>query len=142
MERMLIEHNHNPFLVHSRREFDAFYAMTMAKPPFLPGFIKAALAQGYIDRRAELAEIFRGFYRQNMLDEHLTEITAPTLVIWGTEDQLVEPSSARVWAEGLPRAQLVIYDGIGHMPMVEIPKRSAADYAAFLSGLSTNSLQP
>ncbi|WP_460792460.1 alpha/beta fold hydrolase [Nocardioides maradonensis] len=122
----------NPFLFRDPLRFYPFFAMTMAKPPYAPRIVKAAMAQQYVDREPQLAEIFDGFYERDLLDDHLAEITAPTLVMWGDLDRLVAPSAAGVWAEGIPNAISVTYPGIGHMPMVEIPGRAAADYAAFL----------
>jgi abhydrolase domain-containing protein 6 len=132
MGRML-EAGRNPFEVHSRAEFDEFYAMTMAEPPWLPGFVLAAMAERYQQRRAELTEIFRGFYDRDWLDSRLAEITAPTLVLWGDQDRLIHVSAAKVWAAGLPKATLVIREGIGHMPSVEQPAESAAIYRDFLA---------
>lgn len=132
---LMLESGGNPFLLDDASDFDAFYAMTMAKPPFMPGFVEDALAQGYVERRDELAEIFRGFHHRGLLDDRLAEITAPAYVMWGSEDQLVDPSAAQVWVAGLPDATEVVYDGIGHMPMVEIPEESARDYRKFLEGL-------
>lgn len=123
----------NPFLLDGVADFGAFYAMTMARPPFLPGFLRAAVAADYVSRREELAEIFDDFYGVATLDDRLGEITAPTLVMWGEEDRLVHPSTARTWVEGITGARAVTYPGIGHMPMLEVPRRSAADYRAFLS---------
>lgn len=123
----------NPFLLDDVADFPAFYAMTMARPPFLPGFLRAAVAADYVARREALAEIFEDFYGVATLDDRLGEITAPTLVMWGEEDRLVHPSTAWTWAEGITGARTVTYPGIGHMPMLEVPRRSAADYRAFLS---------
>ena len=125
----------NPFLFDDPAKFGPFFAMTMAKPPYAPSIVKAAMAQQYVDREPQLAEIFDGFFGRDLLDDHLGEITAPTLVMWGDRDRLVAPSAAAVWAAGIPNATSVTYEGIGHMPMVEIPRRAAADYAAFLRGL-------
>jgi pimeloyl-ACP methyl ester carboxylesterase len=131
LDRML-EAGHNPFLLTDAEQFDAFYAMTMAQPPYLPQPVLDARAHDYVERREELAEIFLGQHNRNMLDDRLADITAPALLLWGTEDPFVDLSAAHVWAGGLPDATLVVYDGIGHMPMVEIPDRTAADYAHFL----------
>ncbi|KAA1421654.1 alpha/beta hydrolase [Nocardioides humilatus] len=136
MDILMERDGQNPFLLEDPDQFDDFYAMTMAKPPWVPGFVKDAMAQDYVDREPELAEIFEGFHHRDLLDEHLDEITAPAYVMWGEEDQLVDPSAADVWVDGLPDATLVTYPGIGHMPMLEIPEESAADYAAFLEDLS------
>jgi pimeloyl-ACP methyl ester carboxylesterase len=125
----------NPFLFTDPADYDRFYAMTMEKPPFLPGFIRDALAQEQTERRDQLIEISADFAGRDLLDDHLAEITAPSLVLWGEGDRLVDPSAADVWMAGLPNAKLVMYAGVGHMPMVEIPDQSAKDYRAFLADL-------
>lgn len=131
----LLATGRNPFEVNSRAEFDAFYAMTMAQPPWLPGVVIAAVAEQYQQRRPQLAEIFTWLRDRDPLDAHLAEITAPTLVMWGDRDRLIHVSAAKVWAAGLPKAQLVIREGIGHMPMVEQPAETAAIYRDFLATL-------
>jgi pimeloyl-ACP methyl ester carboxylesterase len=129
----LLASGRNPFEVHSRAEFDDFYAMTMAQPPWLPGIVIAAMAEQYQQRRPQLAEIFRWIYNRDGLDTRLAEITAPTLVLWGAQDRLIHVSAAQLWAAGLPKATLVIREGIGHMPMVEQPAETAAIYRDFLA---------
>jgi pimeloyl-ACP methyl ester carboxylesterase len=44
----------------------------------------------------------------------LRRITAPTVVIHGTEDRMVRPSGARATAAAIPGSQLVMIDGMGH----------------------------
>lgn len=129
----LFEQGHNPFLLDHVGQFADFYALTMARPPFVPGFVAHAIAADYVRRRASLAEIFGDFYLQDVLDDRLGEITAPTWVVWGAEDRIVHPAHAAVWAEGLRDATVTTYDGVGHMPMVEIAKRCAGDYREFLA---------
>jgi abhydrolase domain-containing protein 6 len=132
-----IRGGHNPFLLDDVAHFPEFYAMTMAKAPFVPGFIQAAIADDYVVRRDELAEIFAGFFDRDALDDRLDEVVAPTLVMWGEQDRLVHPSTARVWADGIRGARTVTYPEAGHMPMLEVPRRSAADYRAFLARVAT-----
>ncbi|HEV2796797.1 MAG TPA: alpha/beta fold hydrolase [Nocardioides sp.] len=123
----------NPFLLDDVSLFPDFYAMTMAKAPFVPAFIRAAIAADYVARRDELEEIFDGFFGIATLDDRLGDITAPTLVMWGEQDRLVHRSTARVWADGIAGARTVTYPEAGHMPMLEVPGRTAADYRAFLA---------
>jgi pimeloyl-ACP methyl ester carboxylesterase len=59
----------------------------------------------------------------------------PTLVMWGTEDNLIPVSSAAWFKRQIPDAQVVIYPGIGHLPMEEIPDRSVADLKLWLAKL-------
>jgi pimeloyl-ACP methyl ester carboxylesterase len=62
----------------------------------------------------------------------LLYLRAPTLVISGDSDVVVEPASARKLAAAIPGAKLIVYPHVGHLPQIEIPQRSAADAAAFL----------
>jgi abhydrolase domain-containing protein 6 len=122
----------NPFFLDDVADFPAFYAMTMARPPYLPGFVRAAIAADFVSRRVHYEEIFTDFFGVATLDDRLGEITAPTLVMWGEQDRLVHPSTAQVWADGIAGARIVRYPDAGHMPMLEVPRRSSADYRAFL----------
>lgn len=123
----------NPFLLDDVADFPAFYAMTMARPPYVPGFVRAAIAADYVSRRDHYEEIFTDLYGVATLDDRLGEITAPTLVMWGEQDRLVHPSTAQVWSDGIAGARVVRYPDAGHMPMLELPRRTAADYRAFLA---------
>jgi pimeloyl-ACP methyl ester carboxylesterase len=62
----------------------------------------------------------------------LQYIRAPTLVVNGESDVLVEPASARKFAAAIPGAKLIVYPHVGHLPQIEIPQRSASDAAEFL----------
>jgi pimeloyl-ACP methyl ester carboxylesterase len=62
----------------------------------------------------------------------LHDIAVPTLVLHGENDVLIEPGSARKFAAAIPRAKLILYRHVGHLPQIEIPQRSAADVGEFL----------
>ena len=51
----------------------------------------------------------------------LGNITCPTLVVVGDEDQLTPPELAREMAEGIPDAQLNVISDCGHMSTMEKP---------------------
>jgi len=55
----------------------------------------------------------------------LGEIAAPTLVIHGTEDEMLPFSNAELIARAIPGARLELLDGIGHLFFWEKPDRSA-----------------
>jgi pimeloyl-ACP methyl ester carboxylesterase len=59
-------------------------------------------------------------------------VDAPTLVLWGSDDVVVPPQHGERFAREIPDAELVVYDGLGHIPMEEDPIRTAADVRAFL----------
>jgi pimeloyl-ACP methyl ester carboxylesterase len=62
----------------------------------------------------------------------VSTIKAPTLILWGESDPLIEPAAAKKFAAAIPGATLITYPKVGHLPQIEIPRRSAADVAAFL----------
>jgi pimeloyl-ACP methyl ester carboxylesterase len=82
--------------------------------------------------RAILMSIQPGKHSQ-ATKEVLSTIKAPTLVLWGEIDPLIEVAGAHKFAEAIPGAKLIIYPKVGHLPQVEIPQRTADDVAAFLT---------
>jgi pimeloyl-ACP methyl ester carboxylesterase len=67
----------------------------------------------------------------------LGEITAPTLVIHGTEDQMLPATNARAIAERIPGARLEIFEGVGHAFWWERPERSAELVRELAAGART-----
>lgn len=130
---VMIANGQNPFFVKTREDFDTFYPMTMEKPPYLPEFVLAAMAEKYQERREELIAIDADFGTKYRLTDDLQHITAPTLIIWGNKDRLLHVSAADVWNSNIPNSKVHIFDGIGHMPMVEIPAETAAVYREFIA---------
>jgi pimeloyl-ACP methyl ester carboxylesterase len=55
------------------------------------------------------------------LERRLHRITAPTLVLWGHEDRIVQPSYARIFADAIRDARLVMVPNAGHLIGVEQP---------------------
>ncbi|MEL7297507.1 MAG: alpha/beta hydrolase [Pseudomonadota bacterium] len=64
--------------------------------------------------------------------ERLPEITTPTLILWGEEDTWIPVADATRFANAIPNSQVITYPGVGHVPMEEIPARTAADTEQFL----------
>lgn len=62
----------------------------------------------------------------------LAQIKIPTLVMHGEQDHLIPVADGRAFAQAIPGATLITYPGVGHVPMEQIPQRSAADLKAWL----------
>ena len=65
-------------------------------------------------------------------EQDIERVQVPTLVIWGKEDALIPYAAGEWFATHLPRATLVAYDGIGHLPMEEAAERSVTDLMIWL----------
>jgi pimeloyl-ACP methyl ester carboxylesterase len=58
-------------------------------------------------------------------DARLALLEMPTLVVHGTEDQLLPVENGRRIASLVPGARLEIFDGVGHLFFWERPQASA-----------------
>jgi pimeloyl-ACP methyl ester carboxylesterase len=59
-------------------------------------------------------------------------LTMPTLILWGAEDTWIPVAQGKRLQQALPGANLVILDGVGHVPMEESPTETVAEYLSFL----------
>jgi pimeloyl-ACP methyl ester carboxylesterase len=84
------------------------------------------------NREATLRRFRRNDDADGMV-QRLTEIRAPTLILWGARDSWILPKYAERFRRAIPGAELVILDGLGHVPMEEDPARSIAPARAFLA---------
>jgi pimeloyl-ACP methyl ester carboxylesterase len=102
---------------------------------------KTLITEGLVDRFAEFQrapghrEILMGINmgaRPASTAQLLSGVKAPTLILWGESDPLIEPAAAKKFAAAIAGSKLITYPHVGHLPQLEIPQRSAADTAAFL----------
>jgi pimeloyl-ACP methyl ester carboxylesterase len=66
----------------------------------------------------------------------LATIEAPTLVVWGEEDALIDVDAAEERTRALPAGRFVRLPRCGHNPMEECPEAFFAAAQPFLEGLS------
>ncbi len=75
--------------------------------------------------------------RQTMLTDpaaRLRSITAPTLILWGEQDQMIPVRNAQDYLRLMPHAVLVRLPGMGHVPFEESPARALPALERFLAG--------
>jgi pimeloyl-ACP methyl ester carboxylesterase len=63
--------------------------------------------------------------------ERIKRSGVPLLVIFGTEDDIVDPKAANAWAEDVPRAHVVRLRGVGHSPQWERSREVVKQLLAF-----------
>lgn len=89
-------------------------------------------------RRGNRRALIAGLLTENHLDrDAIRSLEQPVLVMWGREDRLIAVETASDFDTDLADSDLVVYDGVGHVPMEEIPERSAEDTAQFLLSLES-----
>ncbi len=76
------------------------------------------------------------------VSEKLGQIRAPTLILWGDKDGLIPVANASEFEKRIAGARAVIYPNVGHIPMEEVPEKSAADVDAFLTAALSSPAAP
>jgi pimeloyl-ACP methyl ester carboxylesterase len=66
------------------------------------------------------------------LEKRIHRIKAPTLLVWGAHDGLVNPSYGPVWQSLIPGSQLVVMPKAAHVPMLENADEFVAIVSKFL----------
>jgi pimeloyl-ACP methyl ester carboxylesterase len=104
---------------------------------FAPGFpvprwalddVRATTYSSYAKpRKAQL-----DYHRARPLSARLAAGSIPVLVLFGSEDRIVDPRATRQW-EAVPGAEVRIVEGTGHTPMVERPEVVTELIGDFLS---------
>ena len=112
-------------------EHAAVRAIAMARQPFLPYSFKKVLSERAAANYALHSAIFRQMNREAPLESFVKDLAAPALIVWGAEDRVLSPKGAEAMRALLPNSRVVIMPGIGHLPMIEAVRESAADYLAF-----------
>lgn len=85
--------------------------------------------------RKALVQVFRTMKEQSrnpQLGDEVKQVKAPTLLMWGEEDDWVPLDVLAQFRRDLPVASVVTYEGVGHLPMEELPVQSARDAHIFL----------
>jgi pimeloyl-ACP methyl ester carboxylesterase len=92
-------------------------------PALAAKIVPRLAAPGFADALASGAQV------ANVVDTR--DISTPTLLIWGALDPILPVDGARVLAQRMPDARLVVLDGVGHCPMFESPRAFSATVAEF-----------
>lgn len=79
-----------------------------------------------------VARLVASFRSGEGFADDLSPIQAPTLIVWGREDELAKPSLAEKAHRQIKGARLVLLDHCGHLPQEEQPKALESALTAFL----------
>jgi pimeloyl-ACP methyl ester carboxylesterase len=63
-------------------------------------------------------------------------ISAPTLLLQGTKDRLVPVAASRALATLRPDWSFVLFEGVGHVPQLEVADRFVATVTNWLESLA------
>lgn len=124
----------NPLDLSSDADFDRVIGLCFSKPPPVPSPFRRFLVARAVERRemlASLAEVMRPF----LLDGNaprLASIRAPTLILFGAEDRITDPSLLQPYVRGIRGAEGLILPGAGHVIFHDAPAATEQALLGFL----------
>ena len=131
------EHGEFPLFAATPADYAAVMRICFTKPPFVPYCVRHELALAASRNYALHTRIFRALVAQPfMIEELVAGLATPTLLVWGTADRVLDASGAEILARVLPNAELVTMPDVGHLPMLEAPRQTAAAYRSFRASLA------
>jgi pimeloyl-ACP methyl ester carboxylesterase len=77
------------------------------------------------------------YSEERALDDRLTAVGLPLLVVFGAEDRIVKPGASDEYRD-VPGGRVVVLPGVGHTPQMERPDRTATLIRALDSTTQSN----
>jgi pimeloyl-ACP methyl ester carboxylesterase len=128
--QIISKSNENPLMAKNEDEFAKIFSFVMADPPFIPRPILNVMAQERI-RNYELEKrIFKELNNES-IEKFVKDLKTPTLIVFGDKDRAIHPATADILHKLMPNSSVIMMKGLGHLPMIEQPRRSADDYLKF-----------
>ncbi len=106
---------------------DVYADDSKVTPELVERYYEFSLREG--NREAFIARAKTKFVDRTL---ELKSLQTPALVLWGAEDKWTLVENAHRFEADLPNARLIVYEDVGHVPMEEIPRKTAIDARAFL----------
>ena len=113
----------NLLMPESEAGWDRMVDVLYHQRPRIPGFIRREALRTIARNRDTYEQIFRELLSEgyNPLGERLERIQCPVTVVWGAQDQVMDPSGLEVIRQALPRASVHVLRDCGHSPTRERP---------------------
>jgi pimeloyl-ACP methyl ester carboxylesterase len=128
----------SPLLLRTPADIEKLIRATMSRPPYFPGFLKRTLGARAIADYPLHSEILKDLSEHSpMLEAQYASLSTPALIVWGSEDSILSPAGAATQQSLFPQNQTIVMQGIGHLPMLEAPRKAAQDFLKFAQSLPT-----
>lgn len=134
--QQMVMQGESPLVPRTLADLDRLLAFIAHKPRFVPRQFKKMMFGDVKPHEKLLDKIFQQIAEDglnNPLNDRLKEIEIPTQIIWRRHDRLLDVTCAIVQHEGIAHSELVIFEDVGHVPMIEKPAETAKHHLAFLA---------
>jgi pyruvate dehydrogenase E2 component (dihydrolipoamide acetyltransferase) len=127
----------NP-LIPREHDIDRFMELALERPPPVGRAVIRYVVTQRARRADALHRLFRGFVFAGGdagVPSDVAAIGCPALVIHGEQDRIIDKRTSEDLTLALPRAELVVMRGVGHVPQLEAPRATSRLIAAFAGKL-------
>jgi pimeloyl-ACP methyl ester carboxylesterase len=112
-------------------------ALTCYKRIRVPLFLREGSIAKKIPNHAVYFRVLKAITRDDSIGfrepwiDGVPQIKAPIMIMWGKEDRIISVDAVNVMQQYLHAQKVVVYEQVGHVPMVEAPSETARDLRAF-----------
>ena len=124
-----------PLIVRNEQEMEALLDFVCVHPPYVPHAVLQMMTQRQAEHYDLDQQIFAELVKDAPLEPQVKGLQTPTLIVWGDHDRALHYSGAEILHKLMPNSQVLIMPDMGHVPMLEVPSKSAADYIVFRDSL-------
>ncbi|MBC9227835.1 alpha/beta hydrolase [bacterium SPL81] len=131
-------------IVSKKGDFNFLMQQAMHTPPFIPKEIAQAQEKMMISQSEQTQKMvdqviaLNKLYTPDSFALLARSIDAPTLILWGKQDKIINVEVAPELKSLLKNAQTpVILDNVGHMPILEADQLVVQQYLPFLNKMQT-----
>lgn len=102
-------------------------------PPHIPSFYATDILRGFAREDWIIDRALKSMYTgKDLMDARLNTIRTPVLLVWGREDVLTPASMGEQMHNVIPRSELKIFEGCGHLAPVECSSEVGPAMVEFL----------
>ena len=124
----------NPLIARNKEEYEKLLDFVFVNKPFIPSPIKGFLAKEAIknqDRNNKIFQLIKNPDLNEPMESLLKNTNIKTFILWGAEDRVLDSSGAKILESIMKNSKAVVLKNIGHVPMIEIPEKTAKLYLDF-----------
>ena len=123
-----LDQGQNPLIVEDEEDFKFLVSFAMEQAPLIPWPLSAASTIKMRERKATNDQIFADLTGPHdfVFKDVITRITTPTLIAWGKQDRVLAAANANEFQRLIPASKIALLEGVGHVPMMEVPAETAA----------------
>jgi pimeloyl-ACP methyl ester carboxylesterase len=127
----------NP-LIPRAGDIDRFMQLALERPPPVGRAVIRYVISQRVRRADALHRLFRGFVLAGGdagVPSDMAQIRCRALVIHGEQDRIIDRRVSDDLVQALPRAELIVLRGVGHVPQLEAPRATTKLIARFARSL-------